>query len=410
MPASAPRGRTSDKDFRQAWRRHKGSPAAVARVLGLDLRTVYRRRDKLERDGEHLPTRASHRQKPGSVTTPEPAPEPRAAAMDPATLASVIAAAVAAAMRPPAPERAPSTLPAAARWQTPSPGLPVSDMQGVHGRYAPHVVEPSSDEVATDLVFGDSHIDPRVMEANRRVLVLGALHAGAIKARSVVHVGDFGEWASCCHWVDKATWKARGKPSIAEDMDAVRDVWASFTRALDAAGATKERHVLFGNHEAWIEQHENRTPEEYGRHTGELDRMLKGNKWTPHAYGHYVFVGGIGYVHVPMSIMDRPVGGQTAENTVAMQSVFDVVFGHTHFFNSGRRRKLGPGQVVTALNAGSTMPLGYVGDHAQRTQGSHVDSGVLEVTRRRGRIIGHAFRPTAWLEHAYGERADLFLS
>lgn len=46
----------TDADFQSAWAEGRGSPALVARLTGLDIRSVYRRRARLAKEGIILPT------------------------------------------------------------------------------------------------------------------------------------------------------------------------------------------------------------------------------------------------------------------------------------------------------------------------------------------------------------------
>jgi len=319
-------------------------------------------------------------------------------------LVAAISAAVAAVLRPaPEPPRRVYAQPA-------GPGTAqAGSMFGTQAKAEPKVVEEASDEVVRDLVLGDSHFHPAIVPQATRMMTLCGLHAVAIGPRNLVHIGDAGDWASVCRHVRNDTYRARFKPRIDEDFEAFRTCWAALNRPMDEAGVTASRHFTQGNHEAWLVQHEEAVPECYGQYTGELDGIMALSGWHSYPFGEYVFIGGVAYTHVPLNLMGRPAGGQTAENTVALQSVYDTVIGHTHRFAMGRRVKFGPAQAVTVLNAGSTMPFGYVGDYAQRSQGSHVDSGVLEVVRKRGRIIGWAFRSAEELEALYGPQADKLL-
>ena len=178
--------------------------------------------------------------------------------------------------------------------------------------------------------------------------------------------------------------------------------WEALNRPLWRADVHPKKHYCWGNHDAWLHTYEDDHFEIKGMATGELSEILENAGWSQTDYGEYYWIGDVGYVHVPLNIMGRPAGGQTAENTVAMQSVHDTVFGHTHRLGVGRRVKF-DGEVVTVLNTASSMPEYYVGEYAQLTQGKRMDYGVLEVTDFDGRIQSHRFVSMREPDALYGD-------
>ena len=256
------------------------------------------------------------------------------------------------------------------------------------------------------LVIGDSHFHPAIAPLTIRCMTLAALHAVDRKPEHIVHIGDGGDWSSVCRHTRNDTWAAREKPSIRQDLDGFRENWNALNAPLDEAYiATGARHYCMGNHDAWLNNFEDDHPELHGLATGEHIDILRGAGWSHTDYGEYYWLGGVGYVHVPLNIMGRPAGGQTAENTIAMQSARDTVLGHTHRHAVGRRIKM-DGVTVTALNCGSSMPEFYVGEYAQLGQGRALDYGVLEVIDFDSRIQSFRFVSMRELEVRYGEQAD----
>lgn len=63
--------RSTDADFVNAWEQAMGSPSVVAKILDLDIRSVYRRRDKLESKGVPLPTTAIKPRQSSTTSYPQ---------------------------------------------------------------------------------------------------------------------------------------------------------------------------------------------------------------------------------------------------------------------------------------------------------------------------------------------------
>ncbi|MBB3175428.1 hypothetical protein FHR90_003283 [Endobacter medicaginis] len=277
---------------------------------------------------------------------------------------------------------------------------------GVSKKRRPRIGATPVTSPRTTLVIGDSHFHPAITPLTMRAMTLVSLHAAAIQPEHLVHIGDGGDWSSVCRHVRNDTWKAREKPSLRQDLDCFRENWIQLNRALDEHGvAVGKRNYCWGNHDAWLSTFEDDHPELKGLATGELSEILRDSGWSATDYGEYYFIGGVAYTHVPLNGMGRPVGGQTGENTVAMQSSRDTVFGHTHRYAMARRPRM-DGVIGTTLNCGSSMPEYYVGEYAQLSQGRALDYGVLEVVDFDCRIQSHRFVTMRELEARYGADAD----
>ena len=273
---------------------------------------------------------------------------------------------------------------------------------GVSNVRAPAVLARPSARHTRVLVVGDSHFHPALDDKTTRCMSLIGHHAAATRPEHVVHIGDASDWASCCRHVRNDTWKARVKPTIAQDLRSFEKNWEALNRPMDDAGVTSSRHLCFGNHEAWLTEFENANPEAKGLGTERLRAILAEYGWSHSEYGEFVSVAGVDFVHVPLNVMGKPAGGVAPENNVAMNAVQDVVFGHTHRHNAATRTKVGLGRRTVALNVGSSMPEFYVGEYAQLTAGSAVSSGCCDVDIFDGRIQGYRFVSMRELESRYG--------
>ena len=283
------------------------------------------------------------------------------------------------------------------------------EMFGITKRRRPLIGAPVTSVPRTTLVIGDSHFHPAITDQTSRVMMLAGMHAATIKPEHIVHIGDASDFASLCHHQRNDTWKAKTKPSIRQDLDCMRENWTALNRVLFDKGVIAKRHLCLGNHDGdWPARFEDNTPECIGLVTNEIKDIVVNSGWTMSEYGEMYWIGDVGYTHVPLNIMGKPVAGQTAENTVAMQSTRDKVYGHTHRHAVGRRVKFGD-PTVTVVNCGSSMPERYVGDFAQLTQGAQLSYGVLEVVDFDGRIQSFRFVSMRELEHRYGSAVDHML-
>ena len=280
---------------------------------------------------------------------------------------------------------------------------------GVTNKRRPLVGAPVTSEPRLTIVLGDTHFHPALTPHTKRLMTLCGLHVAEKRPEHLVHIGDVSDLASMCQHVRNDTWGARDKPSIQQDLDCLRENWRALNAPIVAADVRVKKHVTKGNHCAWADRYEDAHPEVKGLVTGAFNDIIRSEGWSLSDYGEFYFVGDVGYVHVPLNLMGRPVGGQTGENTVAMQSTRDVVFGHTHR-KAGTSRVKMDGRVVTVLNTGSSMPEYYVGEYAQLTAGRKIDYGITEVIDFDGRIQSSRFVPVRMLEALYGAEADRLLS
>lgn len=276
-----------------------------------------------------------------------------------------------------------------------------TEIFGVEGTRSKVVIEAPSSRHIRVLVLGDTHFHPGLPQT-RRLMGLVGHHAAATRPEHVIHIGDGSDWNSVCRHTRNDTWKARLKPSIAQDLKCFAENWHALNAPMNAAGVTASRHYTMGNHDAWLWTFENDHPEVEGLATSKFMSILTDSGWTSSDYGEFAFIGGVGFVHVPLNLMGKPAGGATPENTIATQATHDICFGHTHRFNACRRVKMGFSNQVTVVNTGGTMPEGYVGDYAQNTQGSAMTSGVLELDIFDGRIQSHKLVTTREMERKYG--------
>jgi hypothetical protein len=281
-------------------------------------------------------------------------------------------------------------------------GAYLNDMFGIVNLRKPLIASEISSKIQKLIVIGDTHFHPGIDHLTVPLMGLVAKHIIAYDPDHVVHIGDVSDCASVCDHVKNDTYKAKVKPSIMQDLKSLALNWVALNEPLNHASIKAKRHLTKGNHCEWLWKHEDKNPEYKGIATNQFDEIIESQGWTHSQYGEFYYIGGVGFVHVPLSVMGKPVGGEAPESSVAMKSTHDLVFGHTHRSNSAVRTKVGFGNRVQVVNVGGCMPEFYVGDYAQLTAGSAVTSGIMEIEIYDGRIQSSKLITSRQLKAMYG--------
>lgn len=247
------------------------------------------------------------------------------------------------------------------------------------------------------IAIGDTHDDPRLPKDRFRWL--GALVRDT-KADFVVQIGDFSTFDSLCRYIDNSSYEARSTPVFLQDVQSQAEALTEFDKGLGRF-KPKLKHITFGNHDDRVESFSNRHPEIYGVLGGMVNDNFTRHGWTVSEYGKIIFVGGVGFVHVPFNAMGKPFGGKTAEHQIAAQSTFDVVFGHSHRNRLHTAEKIGDSNFVRVLNLGSALPYGHVEKYAKHSS-TGWSYGAYELTLADNHIMEWNFHDMRELERKYG--------
>jgi len=170
-------------------------------------------------------------------------------------------------------------------------------------------------------------------------------------------------------------------------------------RAFYTYGGGLNLHCTLGNHEGRVKRFESGTAEIEGTLFQPLLELFARYGWRTHEEGQFLFAGGVGFVHAPRTLMGREYGGKTL-NAIANDSVFSIVFGHSHRGQLLHSPKIGPLSSVTICNLGTCMPTNYVAEYA-RVSTTGWTYGVYDLTIQAGRIVGHSFISMDELERKY---------
>jgi len=92
--------------------------------------------------------------------------------------------------------------------------------------------------------------------------------------------------------------------------------------------------------------------------------MLTNGGWTYSPFGMPYIVGNVSFVHIPLGLNGKPVGGKFAGRAIARDSVRDTVYGHTHRAGVEAYPKLGMDERTLAIDLGCALPQGHVESYA----------------------------------------------
>jgi hypothetical protein len=247
--------------------------------------------------------------------------------------------------------------------------------------------------------IGDVHAGPG-MPTNHLGWI--AAHIIETKPAHIVQIGDFGDWHSVSGHEGNDTLRGRMKPSFSQDEEAVHEAYHALYTPLDHAGIKARRHETKGNHCWRVDRFVNEHPElrdDWDLRARQLPARFGVDQ---REFGEWLFIGGVGFTHVPMNVMGKPYGGKTVENQIANDAVFSIVSGHSHRANVVHRAKIGPhGSGVTILNLGTAMPAGHIPPYA-RWSTTGWSYGIFDLRIANGHITGHSFTSIDDLARRYG--------
>lgn len=246
------------------------------------------------------------------------------------------------------------------------------------------------------IYIGDAHDSPHIPD-KKRFEWIGA-HVNRVKPDFCEQIGDFGTWDSLNSHDGNETFAGRSKPTFAQDL-------ASFNLALEAFGSRLnwkcEKHEDDGNHERRMHLFENIHPETNGTLVYQWEKLLERHGWTHSPYGFINYRGGVGAVHAAINTMGKTYGGKNAEQTIANDSVHDLVIGHSHRQRLIRAPKIGGNGYVQILNVGCALPNGHIEDYAKHALNGW-SYGIMEVTIQHGHIQDFHWVSMERLEELYG--------
>jgi hypothetical protein len=235
------------------------------------------------------------------------------------------------------------------------------------------------------VAIGDTHWYPGMDFEHMRWI---GRYVAASKPDNVVHIGDALDFESCEFHSAAGSGAQIRRPAFIEDIEAGEDALSIYHKEVGVGEIPHD--IVFGNHEYRVWRFEEMAPNLAGTLVLQLEQLFSRYRWKTTPYKHWMFFEGVGFSHVPISIMGKPIGGRYPENTIGNQATHSIVFGHTHRNNNVTVPKIGINNAITVTNLGSAMPHGYLPPYTDGCT-TGLTYGIHELRLRGGRVESDSF-------------------
>lgn len=244
--------------------------------------------------------------------------------------------------------------------------------------------------------IGDVHDSPKLTDKSRLTWI--ARHIGETRPDRIVQIGDFATFDSCSRHDPPGSLNQKLRPSISNDFESLEEALTAFWKELGDIAIPQD--ITLGNHEERVKRLESSTAELEGILWDRLLDTFARYRWKVHDPYKYLYIGGVGFVHCPLTVMGRPYGGKSPEAQIINDTTVSIVLGHTHKPCVVARPKIGPVPRLTVLNLGTALPYGHIEDYAS-TSLTGWGWGIWDLSLQAGQIVGHRFIPMDELERTY---------
>lgn len=276
------------------------------------------------------------------------------------------------------------------QYQHAPPGAPAIPSQS-------HLEEPEPEgDPMRVLVIGDAHDSPHLPDKSR-FRWLGA-YCEEHGIERIVSIGDW--WTMDCFssHTDRATFMGRAKPTFDQDRDSFHESQGAFQNGL--AGHKPKKHITLGNHEFRAWTWDNLHPESTS-HSLAVQEAFAQWGWRTREYGEWLFLGGVGFTHVPLNGRSKPL----AQGQRANKAMCDTIHGDDHRFLTLTDTKSGPFRTPTVYSAGTALPPGFIEGFANKGAGTW-RSGVCEAILWGGYVRSWSFTEMVLLRKRYGRAGE----
>jgi hypothetical protein len=243
--------------------------------------------------------------------------------------------------------------------------------------------------------IGDTHVCPG-MDLQHFTWI--GRYIAETRPDNVLHGGDFHDFESCEFHSAAGSMSQKRRPAFIEDIEAGEEALHIYHKEVGVGEIPHDK--TDGNHEYRVERFEELSPNLAGTLILQRDQLFARYRWKVTPYRHWIFFEGVGCTHVPMSIMQKPIGGRYPENTIGNQSTHSIIFAHTHRFNHVTVPKIGINNSLTITNLGSAMPHGYVAPYADGAT-TGLTYGIVDMRIRGGRVESPKFISLLELKERY---------
>lgn len=246
------------------------------------------------------------------------------------------------------------------------------------------------------IAIGDTHWYPG-MDFEHMTWI--GRHVATSKPDNVVHIGDAQDFESCEFHSAPGSGSQKRRPAFIEDIECGDEALSVYHKEVGVGEIPHDK--TDGNHEYRVERFEELAPNLEGTLVLQREQLFARYRWKVTPYKHWLFLEGVGFTHVPISIMGKPIGGRYPENTIGNQATHSIVFGHTHRNNNVTVPKIGINNAITVTNLGSAMPHGYLPPYTDGCT-TGLTYGIHELRLRGGRVESDKFISMLELRERYG--------
>ncbi|WP_195904258.1 metallophosphoesterase [Microvirga lotononidis] len=241
-------------------------------------------------------------------------------------------------------------------------------------------------------VIGDLHVAPG-QDLSRLKWI--ARHIGETQPDHIVQIGDWASFDSVSTHDPIGSVKAKSRPSLRHDMECLRESLKLFDSELGPS--TIPRIITLGNHEDRVRRYQDLRSELEDSLWIDVLQDFAQFRWKTYDFGKVTFIGGVGFVHVPLNVIGKP---HSSPNIMGNNLAHDLIKGHSHRATYQTFAKIGEGQGVTLIDVGTSLPHGHVEPYAKLSQTSWW-YGVHDVIIRNGRIDDFARVSMKTLQERY---------
>jgi hypothetical protein len=245
------------------------------------------------------------------------------------------------------------------------------------------------------MAMGDPHDKPG--RCKKRFTWMGR-HAAETRPDYVVSIGDWASLDSLSTHEQPGSQNDADRCPFHEELDSLDESLHLFGSQFDGI----PRLHTHGNHEHRAWRAANRQPKANGDLPLRLDQAFARHGFETRPFGEFVGINGVDFVHIPLSIMGKEMGGEMMERNAGMKSLRDLVCGHTHRANLLTVMKVGQQRQVKVLNLGTSMPYGVVEKYTGLAPTGWF-YGIHDIRIRDGKILSVQQLDMLLLEERYGD-------
>jgi predicted phosphodiesterase len=254
----------------------------------------------------------------------------------------------------------------------------------------------NTDDVLTVLAIGDAHDKPGL--SKDRFTWMGRLAADR-RPDAIVSIGDWADLGSLSMHEPPGSARQAAMTTFAQDEESLYESLEAFHKDLGIGSIPT--WITLGNHENRAHRAANLDPRRCSDIPDRVEQAYARHRWQSVEFGKFLTLSGCSFVHVPLNIMGREMGGMHLERSVANHATGSVVMGHTHRRGMFSASKVGENKQITCLNLGTAMPMGHIANYA-RLSVTGWSYGVYILRIAKGVILSEKFWDMSELEETYG--------